>query len=816
MGDTKAEPMSDSEFERELEKIRKDYVASLPAKVTELKNYASKFAENSADRENTVALRNLAHAIAGSSALFGIEHASEKAKTLEHELDGIVDNVNGKIEASRLSRVQTLTSELTAALNRRTETVKSAQKASPESEAQHKKTVFIIDDDEHVASYLSAHISKAGYRVKALLTLASARKALADERPDLIISDIMFPDDAYAGVELVDELRSLTHVRTPVIFISSRTDTETRLRAMNAGCDAYFTKPIDETGLITKIQTLLRQDDALKPRVLMVDDDEHVTAHFTTVLTKNNINARAINDPMRTMDEIEAFKPNLLILDLNMPAVSGLDLSRILRQDEKTVGIPIVYFSSETDPKIHEEALGIGGEIFLTKPISDERFSVEIERFLQRSAKVRSAIDQISQNDPDTGMSNRKYFLTQLDESINNSNAQEAPRWLIQIQIDQYGLVREKIGYSDLDRVLSEVAKTIKGEFPAAANTCHFGESVFAVLSGPQPQDVTEQQAKKVRAALAKMKMKLDWGVISLTSSVAAVPLTDAQTTVKALLNKVGAALDTCQRGGGNCSQFISTTTRKNEAVDESKIIDLVKRRKFTLRFQSIINVGDEYGSVFELKNHLRDESGHAWPVSHYADIARKQGLSTDIDRHIVQEAMSTLAKLPPQTPKTTLIIPFLEFSRGFSSWLESSIRFSGFRSSHRIVIELDESIVAANKDEIGKFIDELKQLKFGVALGGYGTTKFSRSLISDFSFDYARINDARVNQAPHDHHIQTEFRNLVERARVSHAAAIVSQMENARTISIFWTWGVRYFQGVFVQEPMAELQYSIDNTIVL
>ena len=122
------------------------------------------------------------------------------------------------------------------------------------------KTVLVVDDDRPMRALCRASLEEAGFRVLEAAGGEEALELVRDERPDLILLDIMMP--GISGWEVTSALladRSTDQI--PIIFISARRELADRVRAFGLGAQDYVTKPFDPTALATTVAKTLAEID---------------------------------------------------------------------------------------------------------------------------------------------------------------------------------------------------------------------------------------------------------------------------------------------------------------------------------------------------------------------------------------------------------------------------------------------------------------------------------------------------------------------------------------------------------------------------
>lgn len=146
--------------------------------------------------------------------------------------------------------------QATARTNRKRSAAKRPSR-QPLSSTIFNPTVLVVDDVADVTDMIALFLRHAGYDVTTANSAASALGLAADQRFDLVISDIGMPE--MNGYELAESLRSQSDYRqTPLIAVTGYTEYDDRGRSLEAGFDAHLTKPINPSHLLDLIRQLLR------------------------------------------------------------------------------------------------------------------------------------------------------------------------------------------------------------------------------------------------------------------------------------------------------------------------------------------------------------------------------------------------------------------------------------------------------------------------------------------------------------------------------------------------------------------------------
>ena len=125
------------------------------------------------------------------------------------------------------------------------------------------KKILIVDDEANMLRMLGMTLEAAGYMVAVAQEAEKARAKIGEEKPDLLVLDIMMP--GISGVELLKELRADPETETlPVILLSALSTVEDKISGLKAGADEYLTKPIDPREFIVRVASLLARTERLR------------------------------------------------------------------------------------------------------------------------------------------------------------------------------------------------------------------------------------------------------------------------------------------------------------------------------------------------------------------------------------------------------------------------------------------------------------------------------------------------------------------------------------------------------------------------
>jgi diguanylate cyclase (GGDEF)-like protein len=492
-------------------------------------------------------LHRQAHSLAGSGATFGFEDISEAARAVERAVQAVgsaVDIATSGAVAARLAELQTLMSNVGEQRRAEPEVVKLVSERRDDVD---RKLIYLVDDDRSLVENLAMQIGHFGYDVRSFVRLEELAAAVEAEVPTAIMSDVMFPEGKLAGIEAIEKIQNQLNEKVPVCFISTRDDIEARLKSVRAGGMAYFTKPVDVSGIIDRLDALVTNERPEPYRVLAVDDEEEMTDYFRLILENAGMEVAVVNDPKQVLVAMIDFLPELVLMDIYMPECSGLELAQMIRQQEAFVSLPIVYLSSEADKDRQLKAMSIGGDDFLTKPIDPEHFVGAVANRVERARVLRSYMVR----DSLTGLLNHTKTKEQLDVEIARSVRQDSGLVFAIIDIDRFKSVNDTYGHPTGDRVIKSLSRLLQQRLRKVDIVGRIGGEEFGVILVDTDGNDALNVLNELREHYAKIIHQSGGVEFSSSFSCGAAQFSDYD-SAQAMTEAADRALYAAKEGGRN------------------------------------------------------------------------------------------------------------------------------------------------------------------------------------------------------------------------------------------------------------------------
>jgi diguanylate cyclase (GGDEF)-like protein len=314
--------------------------------------------------------------------------------------------------------------------------------------------------------------------------------------------------------------------------------------------------------------------------VLIVDDDPAHVRHVREGLAPQGYAFKEAHDGTQALSAIRQARPDLILMDVEMPGLGGVEVCRIVKANSGEDGfgfIPVILMTArQAAGKV--EGLELGADDYLVKPFDMLELSArvksmlrlkalqdalveknrELDRANKELARRREELLTLSRTDALTGLFNRRYFEERLNEEFTRSRRYGSPLSLVMLDIDHFKRINDTFGHPFGDQVLKAVAQTACSRLREVDLMARYGgEELIALLPETSPVDAL-RVCERVREAIASLGLEhpgADGHVqeVRLTASlgVATVPAANL-TSAEALLMAADTSLYAAKGAGRN------------------------------------------------------------------------------------------------------------------------------------------------------------------------------------------------------------------------------------------------------------------------
>lgn len=722
-------------------------------------------------------------------------------------------------DSGEQARLQTLLDEMRQALS--AGQTQEANALRPTTTQTREVFVVATRDDSNP---LLTHLEDSGFQARQLNHPAEAETLLVQLSPLAVILAVDFPEKPLAGIELLARLRTRTEWRTPVFFIAERDDLAARLAAVRAGGAGYFTKPLAIPALLERLsQQLFNAWTQEGYSVLIVDDTLTEAQEMGRSLKAHGITAHLTTQPLQVMQALERFKPDLVLLDLDLAEVNGLELAKVLRQHPLCDGLPMVLLS---DPatldqrllQLQEEA-----DDLLTKPVNANYLGWIVKHRLSRARIVHAKLSTLSHKDGVSGLYNRPYFLAQLERAVTTLEGSPPAIAVMLIMLDNLRSIREATHVAAADNIVAQAAKRLRKALGPGGKTARFGDAMFAVMFSSADHQMLLTIARAVRDALEKDLYKVDQHTARLHTCIGISSAEAGEQDHLALIQQADLACSLARDKGERIYLHNPTADPKLAESHQQhlleEITEAVRQERLSLLFQPIVSLRGDQSERYEVLLRMHNSEGRELLPETVFGLTQQHPLAKALDRWVIARAIGLLSERRDRIPLRTLFInisPATLQDQVLAVWLRERLEQARVKPK-QLVFEVAQETAERYLEDSRQFLAQSRSLGCGFALERFGRRADAVSLLNTLAVDYVKL-DAQLIQdlgGSQAQKARQQLKNLVQSLEAFNTTVIVSGIEDLQTLPVLWSCGVNYVQGFFLQRPHEEMSYDFSGGVL-
>jgi diguanylate cyclase (GGDEF)-like protein len=219
-------------------------------------------------------------------------------------------------------------------------------------------------------------------------------------------------------------------------------------------------------------------EDALAGNwILIVDDDEMITRGLTSLLKRRGISVTALNDPLQFWTVLADVEPSLIMLDFEMPRISGTELCRAVRNDRRWSELPVIFLTGHTDQESIHRVFAAGADDYVGKPFVAAELMMRIESRLVGVKARRPPVD----TDPVTGLPTARRTTELIERFLRLARRKSDPYSIAALEIDALPNLAKTYGRSIVDRVLRVVGELLPKSFRGEDIVGWWGDAEFMI-----------------------------------------------------------------------------------------------------------------------------------------------------------------------------------------------------------------------------------------------------------------------------------------------------------------------------------------------
>ena len=537
-------------------------------------------------------------------------------------------------------------------------------------------------------------------------------------------------------------------------------------------------------------------------RTVLIVEDEVVNRELLGFILSETYDVLYAENGLAALELLRGGGPrvSMVLLDINMPVMDGIEFLRVVREDDALSRIPVIVLTSDRDAEL--DTLRMGALDFIAKPYDmPEIILARVKRIIE-FVEDRQIIRDV-ERDALTGLYTRGFFLEYCRRLL--ADAPDAPRGMLAIDIERFRLVNEVYGKPFGDRLLQAVADGIRQALADGFGiACRTDGDLFFVFTDRvgDGRAVYDAVAARVQAAGGQGSVRLRMGVCEQVTRERSVDWF------------IDAAKFACDSIRGNYQRDISVyddRLHRQELYNERLINDMdeaLRLRQFKVHYQPKYAVQGDVPQLVSAEALVRWQHpalGFVSPGA-FVPLFEANGLILKLDDYVWREAAAQVRRWRDrygEAPQVSVNLSRTDFfDRGLVDRLLSIVRESGIETGD-LLLEVTESACSQDPERMLETMRALRAAGFKLEMDDFGSGYSSLNMLCAMPLDALKIDMAFVRNIASSPSGYRIVELVIGMARAMSVPAIVEGVEDEAQYRLVRQAGCDIVQGYYFSRPV-------------
>jgi diguanylate cyclase (GGDEF)-like protein len=784
---------------------RDAFVAQLPKRIAAIEDVWSKLSTVEWNQDQLESLYDRVREISEYSKALGLFQLNESVFSLEVYLSSFVgsDIHPGPAQIEAIGG-------LVRALN----TAAKVTSSSGLEPIGGQVTIFVLGEKGGLTTELGTALGKVDADVHFFSDVDALLQQMHKHPPRVVIADTaMLGSMPPLSAEIV-RMRTHMALHIPLLFISNSSSLQLRVDAIRAGGDGYFVSPLDADAIAAQIGEMAMPDQLHPYRVVVVEDDPTQADFAGSILRKAGMDVLLVTEPTRVIEKLREFRPDLILMDIYMPEVNGIELTTVIRDYPEFVAIPIVFLSGEQNADKQLDALSVGGDDFVAKPIRPKHLQSVVQTRIRRARQLKSATGQPAKHDRVTGLFSRQHFLDKVSRVIEQDRGQSVTA-IMAIRPDNIQRLRDKLGVGGTDHLMSDFGMVVEQHIAETDLAARIGDHDFGVLLKRDNVTEIEQAAETLLTEIGAHAFEAD---LDLSASGGLCLIDHRHADANGVINRALAACEEAQHGGHGALHIHAADTAPHDTTTEAADSDFGSRVKqallnnsFITQYQPLLDLQTRGSENYEIVLRLENDEGDLIGGRVLIEAADAAGVGEELDHWTLDRAIDILKRRRESGRRTRIFVHqsiHTALNANMPAWLIGRLRAKQIVGTG-LVIDFSLSDLSQDLKTAQTNITALRDMDVEVSLSRFPEKDAAFKVLNFLKAGYINIAP-RLLKAD-----RSVISAVIRQAHEANAKVIVSNIDDPRSIDLHWSSGADFLQGNFIQRPLENMDYDFSQVVI-
>ncbi|MCB1641922.1 MAG: response regulator [Xanthomonadales bacterium] len=676
------------------------------------------------------------------------------------------------------------------------EAVTQVRASEPAKRGSADAQVAILADDNDVIARLAEALAGQSLQVRRTQRVAELLPWLGAKGLQAVLVDGEKLLELGMVADRIESRRSKDRLGPTVAFLNRRRLLDERLTALAGGADVCL-EGDDGSYLLARVLELVEAQTRQEHlRVLIVEDDRGQAMYCETILRKQGMDVDTVSDSRLALQSLGEFQPDLVLMDLHMPTLDGMQLTALIREDPRWGLLPIVFLTGEQDETRRFDALQIGGDDYLLKPVRPRHLVTSVVTRARRARALRRKFEQLARTAPE-----RHLHAGELVAHLRALAGQAGDYNLLLLGTDDARLGNDELPYSaereHEAQIGTQLAQTLGTNEALAA----WERGSFLVLLGDAPTEQLDQRTESLRQRLQELAVR--------PASAAIVPFRAGVNDVETTITLASQTLTLARHGGGARVQRALTglKTELDAAASFALQVALAKagsKGTVDFEFQPLVPLHGPVRPQFQLHLRLLGEDGRRFTRRQWFDVARQTGALKRLDQALLNHTLDQLKALRERYATLRLIIAVTAESLLDSDFRKTLLGGLAKRqlTEPGLILAVDENDASGAQRKLLQPRLELAAARVALGLARMPVHPRAHELIDLLKPEWVAIDAARALVDP-------DAKAVISHAHERGAEVVAQGIPDAPAMARLFALGLDYGIGDFIGPPSGDAEFD-------
>lgn len=253
-------------------------------------------------------------------------------------------------------------------------------------------------------------------------------------------------------------------------------------------------------------------------KILAIDDSPDIHQLLRVRLKHLDVQLESALNATEALKKVEEDHPDLILLDVCMPDVSGFELCKTIKSRPESSNIPVIFLTGASEVKQKVMGFEVGAVDYIEKPFEPEELTARVRAAL-RSKRYYDMLAQRAMLDGLTGLWNRAHFDQRLMEEVAASQRYDRPLSLVMLDVDRFKSINDNYGHPFGDEVLTSVGDVLLKNARTSDSACRYGGEEFTIILRETDIEGAVTFAERLRIQIEALPFKHKGQAVKVTAS---------------------------------------------------------------------------------------------------------------------------------------------------------------------------------------------------------------------------------------------------------------------------------------------------------